>query len=258
MLIALMDWIRYKCGIGHYSTSKLEGLGAFKATPDTFKGINARVAYGDSLFVHSKNSFVGWAIMYVTHGSWNHVGILTGRGTVLEAIGAGTGEYDFSKYFDGQHYLMIVRVPITPEQRQAAETFVNVNQGNLYDYWGIVRILVTTLVNEHADYRLTFTIDIMIVLFVICLIPVTPVRIVAVVAGTLYLLVLGINSFNRLRAALRLYDDYLEFASPNAQLPANSSPNRVFRRLARVPGVGRLQAERVANDGDNPPSSNPA
>lgn len=255
LLIALADWIKYKCRIGCYSDQALTELGAFRAMPEMYSDFAVNLVDGDRLFVHSRGSFIGWAIMYLTHGPWNHVGMLTARGTVWEAIGSGVDEYPLEKYFDGQQYLLVLRLPLTPDQQQALKAGYDAEKGKPYAYRKIFRLFVLTLVNEHADYRFTFTLDIIIGLTIIwVLVPFHPVKIATAVIGALYLIVLGVNSLIRLSAALRLYKDYLEYASPQAFLPINSSPNRFFRFTLRLPGVGCL-SRRGNNHIANTPSS---
>lgn len=241
MVIALADWIKYKCRAGHYSPRALTGLGAFVAVPKLYDSFAASTEVGDQLFVHSTRCFSAWAIMYLTHGPWSHVGIISGYGKVSEAVPSGVGEYPLARYFDGRHYLLVLRLPAQPDLEQKMKAHIDAKRGHRYAYKKVLRLLAMTLCNEHPDYRIKFTIDILLALGLIAgLVPFHTAKIAVAAVGSMYLAVLGVNSFLRLRAALRLHTDYLEFASPQSHLPINSSPNRLFRILKRQPGVGLL------------------
>lgn len=204
----------------------------------------ASATFGDQLFVHSSGSFVAWAIMYLTHGPWSHVGRMSASDKVFEAIGSGVGEDSVRKYFDGRHYLMWLRLPITAEQAQKLRAFQLEQTGKPYAYAKILRLLLVILTNGHPDYRLKFSIDFLILLGLIAiLVPFHAARIVVAGLAAGYLIVLGINSFNRIRAAMRLYKDYLEYASPQFSLPNNSSPNRTARQMLRQPGILLISIE---------------
>src|SRR5579862_1086082 len=93
MLFAIVDYIKYVSKTGHYSTDTLTRLGAIHATPGKCAAVQASLSEGDNLFVHPTRSAIGWAIMYLTHGPWSHVGGIVGPGIVGEAVASGTGEY---------------------------------------------------------------------------------------------------------------------------------------------------------------------
>jgi hypothetical protein len=244
VLFALLDWLKYEFHLGRYSRVSLTRLGAFRATPELYSSFAAKTEVGDQLFVHSMRSFVGWTIMYLTHGPWSHVGTISAPATVYEAISKGIGEYPLKKYFDGKHYLLLLRLPVTPDQKEKVVAYVQAEKGKPYGYRKVLRLLMLTLCNEHPDYRFTFTLDTLISLSVFAIVPSKILRIAVAVIAAAYLVVLGVNSVLRLRSALRLYRDYLEYASPRSHLPINSSPNRLYRMLTRQSGSGILSQQR--------------
>jgi hypothetical protein len=236
MVFALVDLAKYVLKAGRYSPEALAQMGAFRATPEMYTTTNASAVFGDALFVHPTRSIVSWAIMYLTHGPWSYVGGM-GTGTVWEAVTAGVGENVLRNYFDGQNYVAIVRLPMTDDQGQGIKAFREETTGDRYSYGKVVRLFLLTICNEHPDYRLRFTIDILITLgLAILLVPLPPFRFAIISLGVLYLIVLGFASLRRIRAALRYHRDYLEFASPMSHKPINSSPNRLYRILRRQPG----------------------
>jgi hypothetical protein len=85
MLFALIDYAQYSLWMGRYSAKSMERRGAFKVDAESVRVLE-QAQDGDLIFTHPMNSFVAWAIMYVTDGGpWSHVGNLTKEGTVTFA-----------------------------------------------------------------------------------------------------------------------------------------------------------------------------
>jgi len=238
LLFALVDWVKYVCKVGRYSPGAMARMGAIYASPEGYSAFVASVAPGYFLFVHPTRSTVSWAVMYLTHGPWSHIGTLATPDTVFEAVTGGVGEYPLKRYFDGRHYLSLLRLPLNTEQLAQIRSFAKETSGKDYAYHQIARLFLLTICNEHADYRVRFTVDLFIVLGLVAfLVPLQAVKAFVVLLGLLYLIILGASSFLRLRAALRLHRDYLELVSPMSHEPFNASPNRLYRLLLRHPCV---------------------
>ena len=236
MIFALTDLVKYRFRLGRYSPEVLAGMGGFLARPEQYASVNPSLKIGDFIFTHPTKSMLAWAIMYVTSGPWSHVGSLTGDGTVWEVATIGVGEYPLRRYFNGQTYISIVRIPLTTAQETQLREFVEKTIGDAYDYRGLYQLFLSIITNAHPHYRLKFAVDILITLGLLALVPFWPLRLVVAVIGGLYLAILGIQSCLRLRAALRLHRDYLELYSPMSNAPRNSTPNNLYRRLVRQPG----------------------
>jgi len=74
---------------------------------------------------------------------WSHAGILTGRGTVVEALTRGVVETPLTAYQDIEH--VVVRVDATPEQRSLAVKFADHAVGRRYGWVEIVSLAVSLL-----------------------------------------------------------------------------------------------------------------
>jgi len=256
MLFALIDLTKYLCKVGPYSARSLTGIGAIYASPAAFDAFNASARLGDQLFVHPRLSLVSWAIMYLTNGPWSHVGTLMGNGEVCEAVTSGVGVHRLERYFDGRHYLRAVQLFLSDDEGLRARAYIQSEIGKPYAWRKIRRLFLMTICNEHPDYRFRFTIDLLILLFLpVFLVKVRPVQLFAVSLAVVYLLILGVNSFNRLRAMLRLHRDYLEFASPKSHEAINSSPNRFYRQLLRA--IPLRRAGKAPRNGGSQPTTPP-
>ncbi len=74
---------------------------------------------------------------------WSHAGILTGRGTVVEALTRGVVETPLAAYQDIEH--VVVRVDATPEQRSLAVAFADHAVGRRYGWVEIASLVVSLL-----------------------------------------------------------------------------------------------------------------
>jgi len=74
---------------------------------------------------------------------WSHAGILTGRGTVVEALTRGVVETPLDAYRDVDH--VVVRVDATPEQRRLAVAFADHAVGRRYGWVEIASLVMSLL-----------------------------------------------------------------------------------------------------------------
>ena len=132
--------------------------------------------------------------MYLTHGPWNHVGMISGPGTMHEAVPDGVGHYPLKKYFDGHNYLLLLRLPLTSDQETRSKRLHGRLRRPWICLWDGFRLLLLTLVNEHADYRFRFTIDILVTLGLLAMVPFTFTRIALAIVVGVYLFVLAVHS----------------------------------------------------------------
>lgn len=174
---------------------------------------------------------------------------------VLRGRDAGVGIYPLKKYFDGKHYLLAVQLFVSDHEALRVREHVKAELGKPYAWRKIRRLFFMTICNERPDYRFRFTIDLLAVLILLVFrVKVRAVHVLAESLAALYLIVLGVNSFNRLKAMLRLYRDYLEFASPKSHETINSSRNRFYRQILRAAPLRRAEtATRNERMGPTPP-----
>jgi len=110
MLFALLDYYRYRSQREIYSTAYIRERNGHLLTRENFPDPTV-FKPGSVFFIHRRVSLTSWFIMYVTSSPWNHTGIFTGDGTVVEALTGGTIEHPFSDYLDGRSYMSAYTPP---------------------------------------------------------------------------------------------------------------------------------------------------
>lgn len=141
MLFAYLDAAQYLLRLGNYSHNSLtRSSSTFFAAPESANRLD-EVKNGDLLFSHPTRSLVGWLVMYVTNSTWSHVATLTTTGTALEAVPRlGMVERPARIYFDGQHYLGIVRMGLSADDGNRVVAFGRSHLGAKYDLRGALRL----------------------------------------------------------------------------------------------------------------------
>lgn len=170
MILALIDYLKYRFQKGPYSAKNLERDGWFFADESSLHRLDG-VHNGDMLFCYSIGSFTSWAVMYFQGASvgGSHVATLTENKTVIEAITTGVTERPASVYFDGKHFLAITPVPRgTLESEQLALHFMRGQIEKKYSFGGVARLGLNIIIGNHPDWRPRISIDVLIVLFFFC------------------------------------------------------------------------------------------
>ncbi len=169
MLFALLDYYRYRSQRGIYSTSYIRGRNGHLLTRENFPDPTA-FKPGSVFFIHRRISLTSWLIMYLTSSPWNHTGMFTGDGTVIEALTDGTIERPFSDYLDGRSYMSAYTPPyLDVDGPTNAVAHARSAIGAPYNWLGVLRLGAKILLGRHAHYRLRLSIDVLIVLGILSL-----------------------------------------------------------------------------------------
>lgn len=163
MLFALLDYYRYRSQRGIYSTAYIRERNGPLLTRENFPDPTV-FKPGSVFFIHRRVSLTSWFIMYVTSSPWNHTGIFTGDGTVVEALTGGTIEHPFSDYLDGRSY-MSAYTPPYPSANGPMNAVAHVRSmiGVPYNWLGVLRLGAKILLGRHSHYRPRLSIDVLVI-----------------------------------------------------------------------------------------------
>lgn len=164
MLFACLDYLQYRFHVGRYSAQQLSAAGGFLADGSSLKRLDG-IRDGDIIGCHPIDSLVGWAVMYIQDYPFSHVGLLTKERTVVETTLSGTIERSAASYFDGKHYLRIVRregMYATSEEGVIAAARSRI--GGAYDWSGAIYVGLVALAGGHPHYRVRHSLDILVTL----------------------------------------------------------------------------------------------
>jgi hypothetical protein len=167
MIFALYDFFKYWSHKGIYSDENLKKEGAILASKEILPLIeNIKSA---TIFVHTRDSFLSWLVMYYTGPAiWSHTVIMIEGGILYDLTIKGGVVHHISDYFDGKSFIGIINLPVTTEGFEkmilSAETmFPNCKfaWGKTFRYW------LAIVTGTHPEYRLQYSLDIIITLSLI-------------------------------------------------------------------------------------------
>jgi hypothetical protein len=158
MLFAIIDYLAYRTGRGHYSAEHAEEHGYKLATDENFAG--SREAPPGCFFVLSRRaSFASWVVMYGTNSIASHAGLYVGSGQVVDALTTGVKKHSLDDYLDGKSYLIDSRrMHLSDQQRQQIVAGAHQMIGTPYNWRLIIYMAVRSLLGgppwESANFRL--------------------------------------------------------------------------------------------------------
>lgn len=166
MIFAIVYWVKYRTQRGRYSDESVGREGGKRATHSNFPDAS-KYAVGDLVFLHPRNSFISWVVMYYTSGIWSHTAIVSENGHVIDATLAGVVEHPFNDYIDGQSFISVrtFKIPLSQFQKDSILQFMRSQIGAGYNWMGVVRLWSAIALGVHANYRVCFSADIVIVLW---------------------------------------------------------------------------------------------
>ena len=98
---------------------------------------------GDIIMAIHTTNLISRLIARFDHGTWSHVGLYSGDGTILEAIPAGVVERDIEVYHDHAYRLGAYRAIGLPiESRDATVSWMRSKPGARYNIRGVMRLAV--------------------------------------------------------------------------------------------------------------------
>ncbi len=109
MFFAAYDYFRYRSGTGRYSPEAIRKQGGVLASPE-LENIANCMTPGNILFLHTRNSFLSWMVMYYTDSLWSHTGMIADNRNIIDATTSGVIEHPFSDYLDGRSFICIYKL----------------------------------------------------------------------------------------------------------------------------------------------------
>lgn len=201
MILAILDYFKYRKRLGKYSDKSLRKIGLKKASASEFPNWK-HIPFGKCLFVHTANSFLSWVIMYFTNSVLSHTAIIYGHGIVHDTTTDGILRHSLENYFDGESYITFRDLPSnrTPEEMRA---FLDSTLGHRYNWTGVcINAFHIAIANNTVfSWRLFF--DLLLIGFFILVIAKVlyyPAYIVFLAIGVFYCITVLVNKTIRKRA----------------------------------------------------------
>lgn len=168
MIIALVDYMRYRLQVGRYSAPSIEQANGRLATAENFPA-DSFPKPGQIIIVHTRGSFVSWLVMYFTDSIWSHTAIGVDDGDIVEVTLGGTIAHPFADILNGNDYLIVGRPPATEEQERSIAAHARSTVGvTKFSYRAALTIGVRALLGRDDKYRTRLSLDLLTILFLIC------------------------------------------------------------------------------------------
>lgn len=164
MLIAIIDFLKYRLRRGRYSDHSLSAEGRL-AVSSEFPNY-MKYTLGDIFIYHRHNSFLSWLVMYFTDSVWSHVGNFIGHGQIIEATTSGVMKHDFMDYMDGSGYLQIriLKPALSAGQADKMNKFLHGKIGARFNWRGVLRLFTKIILGNHHHYDFKYSADFAILL----------------------------------------------------------------------------------------------
>ena len=197
MIFALYDFFKYWSHKGVYSDENLKKEGAILASKEILPLIeNIKSAV---IFVHTRDNFLSWLVMYYTGPTiWSHTIIMTEGGLLYDLTIKGGVVHHISDYFDGKSFIGIINLPTTTEGFERMILTAETMFPNCKFAWGkIFRYWLAIVTGTHAEYRLRYSLDIMIALSLIFILSYS-FHTIQIFITAIFFIYISIVLFNRL------------------------------------------------------------
>ena len=165
MLWALVDYVRYRFNLGRYSTDALRDHKARLLDQEWV--IEDDAFHRGYLFVmHTKGSFLSWAVMYYTDSIWSHAGWFSEDSMIIDATTSGLIEHPIADYADGTAFMRVFPMRVPPEVSAYMVDKARSRLGLPYDWPGTIKICLYVLSAKHHAWKLHHSLDLLAVLFI--------------------------------------------------------------------------------------------
>jgi hypothetical protein len=161
MFIALIDYLAYRRRSGRYSRERSQSAMAFGFDRELPPKAIAALRPGDAIFLQTFDSWLSWAVMYMTKSEISHAAIYLGNGLIFHATLSGVVQESIESLYGARSRLLPCTIEASDEQRAKLRVYIASQLGRPYG-WGIVfakalRILFGRL---WPLFRWTFVLDI--------------------------------------------------------------------------------------------------
>jgi hypothetical protein len=168
MLIALLDYIKYRLQVGRYSARSIEQAHGSLATAENFPP-DSFPKPGQIIIVHTRESFISWLVMYFTDSIWSHTAIGVDDGDIVEVTLGGTIAHPFADILNNTDYLIIGRPPMTQDQERGIAEHARSGVGVVKLSYRVAATMgIRTLLGRDDKYRIRLSLDLLTVLLLIC------------------------------------------------------------------------------------------
>jgi hypothetical protein len=119
--------------------------------------------------VHTRDSFLGWLVMYFTNSVWSHSAISIGNGAVVEVTLGGTIAHPFADLLNNADYLLIGGPDLSAEEEVAVTKSALSRVGvTKFSYLTALIIGCRTFIGRDPAYRFRLSADPLTVLLISC------------------------------------------------------------------------------------------
>ena len=167
MIIAALDYLKYKYSLGRYSHKNLVKNDWSLATKENFPTFNDLPALS-VLIVHTKESFLSWLVMYFTDSVASHVAGFLGKGELMDLTTSGMVIHLADDYLDGKSYLCVrvineeIRAK-NPNAESGIRNFAEEHKDVQYSWTKAINLGLVNVFAERKDaFRFRYLIDFLI------------------------------------------------------------------------------------------------
>jgi hypothetical protein len=168
MLLALIDYIRYRTKPGRFGNLRLGSLMQYAFRGSLPKGLVDRLQVGDLLFTQRLHSFSSWAVMYLTKSEFSHVALYAGTGRIVHATLAGVMEEPLEALISDDVLLIACNMRLNSVQQSTMLQASDRLRGCPFG-WHLVRRKARRIIlgRDSLYFRLSYILDFAIVLIVL-------------------------------------------------------------------------------------------
>jgi hypothetical protein len=167
MLFALADYLAYRRRSGRYSREKSRSPMAFGFDFELPPKAIAALRPGDAIFLLTFDSWLSWAVMYMTNSEVSHAAIYLGDGLISHATLGGVVKEPVRSLYGRSCRLLPCLIGASDEQRANLHSVVASQLGQPYG-WGIVLLKALRIMSARLWplFRWTFVLDLAVLTIV--------------------------------------------------------------------------------------------
>jgi hypothetical protein len=164
MILALLDYWKYRKRKGRYSHQALTKQGLQLATLSNFQNYKS-YPLGHLLFASTTGSTLSWTVMYCTNSTLSHTAMFYGNGILQDCTTSGVIRHSFENYLDGESYLRVIPPPRGTDLAHTLK-FMNESLGARYNWPGLFRLFSHILIGNHLDFSWRIYFDVLLTLII--------------------------------------------------------------------------------------------